>query len=217
MNKRIKLTNEMVELIRNNRAKYGISAKKLTEICGQRPGWISNIENKRTTTITYENMLKICDILLKKEEENEFTAYIEQQLGLQNDECYLEFRDREYERLKYSYKNQSKELRREISLSHKSLLHLLDKIDFNEPTTIEKYQPYINTFIGLLSSTSGKKCFSRLFKYPLHMLSDDIIDKIEPIIKSELSVEYKLSKDLEFNEYKLSLGCSELGEEDLFE
>lgn len=55
--KKIKITDELIQLIIDTRKKYNLTAYQLSEKIGKNKSWLPNIENRRTKNITREDLI----------------------------------------------------------------------------------------------------------------------------------------------------------------
>lgn len=196
---KIEITPALLFEITNRRNELDKTAKEISLMCNKNHHWITNIENKKTKSMSLSAAKQLFSILydtspddaaIRIEQILEEENHIEQMVNLQTDPNYNDYLADEYKAQVDDFNNHSKQLNEQLSKCSKTLHDMLNDIDFKNDKQLLSDETILQTIINLLLSQDGKRILSILFKYPLHKLNASTLKKICTILEQELEYEY---------------------------
>ncbi len=208
------ISPQMISYIKKKRKELSYSAYKLAELCGEGKYWINNIENGRTKAIPESSALKLYQVLDELEHDqiqNDYLKRIEagqiDVTGLFRNDFTDDSRNEEgRDTYVFDAELHKKTLKKKINVVHDMMLSMLDQIDYNDSASIEKYEPYLRSYTALFTSLSGKECFEKMFKFPLHLVPNSEIDRMVELIKESSLVKYEIEYDSHNKPYLATKG-----------
>ena len=186
---KIIVNDEMLIAIINKRKEQGYKAQSLSEIISGSPYWLSNIENRKTTSMSRKNCIDLFKKLYSIDEKTAMDKIEEYELLYSNSITTKKKSDHGYK-----YKDYDKEYRRKINMAQKELLLILEKAkNAYDPKTYKKNLSVITTFIELLTTQTGIMKFEALFSIPLQDIDFSDMKKIISYINTKSKFEYKVT------------------------
>ena len=183
---RISITDYMISDVVEMRKKMGLTAQALSNEIVGRPHWLSNIENRKVTTMLEEDALKLAVYL-----------YGDKKTAISKIEDWLLVGDsieRKTDNGDYSYKDKKKELNRKLNKACKVLHNILEETNFLDEDSIMKDESVITTFIELMSSPEGVMKFKALFSIPLQYMDKRDFKKVLSVAKNYSDAVYDVKE-----------------------
>ncbi len=206
---RISITDYMISDVVEMRKKMGLTAQALSNEIVGRPHWLSNIENRKVTTMLEEDALKLAVYL-----------YGDKKTAISKIEDWLLVGDsieRKTDNGDYSYKDKKKELNRKLNKACKVLHNILEETNFLDEDSIMKDESVITTFIELMSSPEGVMKFKALLGIPLQYMDKRDFKKVLTVAKNNSDAQYYVKKaKVDDNGYLLEAPELDVNINDLF-
>ncbi len=204
---RIPINDEMLETIIVARRQSQYKAQHLSEICthSQSRYWLSNIENKKTTSMSKERAIILFSKLFNCSEDKAWEKIEDLLLFSSKSNNSLKSRTSHY-----SYNNQFAEFNRRLNIAHANLKEMIKQgFESGDQDTFRQKLSAVNTLIELLSTPSGRTIFEALFSIPLHKLSAVDAKKVISYARNRSDYEYEVKRgDINGNSIpELSIKC----------